>query len=227
MGREGVLADAAIIAAKDLRTEWRSRVGVQQVLPFAVMVLVLFGLALDPDRGVLDDATPGLFWMAVVFSTILAVGRAWGVESTEAAKDNLLLSGLSPSGIFLGKTAALALQLLVLEAVLVVGVLVLYGAQVHDWLLLVGTILPASWGIAAVGSLYGVLATGLRVRETLLPLLVLPVLAPVLIGATRAFEAAFGDRPVDGWPWAGLLALFASAYIAFGAAAFGSLLEDS
>lgn len=222
-----MLRDARIIAGKDLRTEWRTRVGLYQVLPFALMTLVLFGLALDPDRGVLDDVTPGLFWVAVLFASVLAVQRAWAVESTESAKDNLALSGLAPGGIFLGKAAALAVQLLVLEAVLVAGVAVFYDTDLRSWALLGATIVPATAGIAAVGSLYGVLAVGLRVRETLLPLLVLPVLAPVLIGATRAFEAALGDVPSDGWPWAGMLALFALAYLAFGTAAFGSLLEDS
>jgi heme exporter protein B len=73
----------------------------------------------------------------------------------------------------------------------------------------------------------GVLAAGLRVRETILPILLLPVLAPVLIGATRAFDDALGAVAVDGWNWLGLLALTAAVYLAFGALAFGVLLEDS
>jgi heme exporter protein B len=67
----------------------------------------------------------------------------------------------------------------------------------------------------------------LRVRETILPILLLPVLAPVLIGATRAFDDALGAVAVDGWNWLGLLALSAVVYVAFGALAFGVLLEDS
>ncbi len=85
----------------------------------------------------------------------------------------------------------------------------------------------ATIGLAAAGTLYGVLAAGLRVRETLLPLLLLPVVAPVLLGATRAFEAALGQSPADGWPWVGLLTTFAVIYVAFGVLAFGSLLEES
>ena len=68
---------------------------------------------------------------------------------------------------------------------------------------------------------------GLRVRDTLLPLLLLPVLAPVLIASTRAFEAALGGDLADGWPWVGLLGVFAAAYLVFGALAFGPLLEES
>ena len=62
---------------------------------------------------------------------------------------------------------------------------------------------------------------------SILPLLLLPVLAPVLIGATRAFEAALGGAPADGWPWCGLLAVFAILYSVAGALAYGTLLEGS
>ena len=71
------------------------------------------------------------------------------------------------------------------------------------------------------------LAAGLRVRDTLLPLLLLPVLAPVLIGSTRAFEAALQADAAKAWPWIGLLTIFALVYVGFGAASFGPLLEES
>jgi heme exporter protein B len=219
--------DALLVAGKDLRVELRTRVGLGQVAPFAVLVLVLFGFALDPDRGVLDAATPGLFWITVLFAAVLAVQRAYAVEAGEGVRDALRLSGLRPSGIFLGKVLAIAAQLVAVEVVLGIGVVVLYGAEASGWLLLVGTALPATAGIAAAGTLYGVLAVGLRVRETLLPLLMLPVLAPVLLGATRAFEAALDGSPADGWPWAGLLALFAVGYLGAGAGLYGLLLEES
>jgi heme exporter protein B len=103
----------------------------------------------------------------------------------------------------------------------------MYGTTLRGWLLLATTCLVATTGVAAAGSLYGVLAAGLRVRETLLPLLLLPILAPVLLGATRAFEAAIAGTPGDGWPWVELLAAFAAIYVAFGVFAFGSLLEES
>jgi heme exporter protein B len=84
-------------------------------------------------------------------------------------------------------------------------------------------------GLAAAGTLYGVLAAGLRVRETLLPLLLLPVVAPVLIAATRASESALTGVALDIAPgdWLRLLAVFAVVYLALGIVAFGPLLEDS
>ena len=219
--------DAAVMAGKDLRLEWRSRVTTNQVAPFALLVLVLFAFALDPDRGVLSRATAGLFWVAVLFSGLLALQRAFAVEAVDGNRDGLRLSGLEPAGIFLGKAGAVALELLALELVLGVGVVVMYGTTLRSWLLLTITCLVATTGVAAAGSLYGVLAAGLRVRETLLPLLLLPILAPVLLGATRSFEAALAGTPSDGWPWVELLVAFAAIYVAFGILAFGSLLEET
>jgi heme exporter protein B len=215
------------MAGKDLRVELRSRVTTQQVAPFAILLLILFGVALDPDRGVLERASSGLFWIAVLFCALLAIQRAFAIESADGGRDALRLSGLDPAGIFLGKALAVAAQLAALEVVLGLGVILLYGAEVTGAALLLVTCVAATIGLAAAGTLYGVVAAGLRVRDTLLPILLLPVLTPVLIGATRAFDAALGGAPSDGWPWCGLLVAFALAYVSVGTLAFGTLLEES
>jgi heme exporter protein B len=219
--------DAALVAGKDLRIELRSRVTLQQVMPFAVLVLILFGVALDPDRGILERASAGLFWVAVLFCALLAIQRAFTIEAADGGRDALRLSGLDPAGVFLGKAAAIAVQLVALEALLAAGVVIMYGTEITGVPLLVATVVAATAGLAAAGTLYGVLAAGLRVRETLLPILLLPVLSPVLIGATKSFEAALGGVAADGWPWCGLLTTFALLYLAFGTLAFGTLLEES
>ena len=219
--------DAAVMAGKDLRIELRSRVATNQVAPFALLVLVLFAFALDPDRGVLARAAAGLFWVAVLFCALLAIQRAFAVEATDGARDNLRLSGLDPAAIFLGKAGAIAAELAALEVILGAGVVVLYNRSLHGPVLLVVTCVLATVGLSAAGTLYGALAAGLRVRETLLPLLLLPVVAPVLLAATRASEAALGGSPGDGWPWVRLLGVFAVIYMAFGVVAFGPLLEES
>ncbi len=219
--------DALLVAGKDLRIEARSRVATNQVAPFAVVVLVLFGFALDPDRGVLARASAGLFWVAVLLSCLLAVQRSFAVEAGDGAGDGLRMSGLDPAGIFLGKAAAVAAQLALLQVVLSAGVVVLYGAELNGATLLVATSVAATVGLAAAGTVYGMLAAGYSVRETLLPLLLMPVVAPVLLSATRAWEAAMGIGVDDGWRWAQLLVVFAMVYLAIGVLAFGSLLEDT
>ncbi len=222
-----MLHDAVLIAEKDLRLEARSRVATNQVAPFALLVLVLFAFALDPARGILSRATAGLFWVAVLFSALLAVQRAFAVEAADGNRDGLRLSSLDPAGIFLGKVAGIGVELLALQVVLAVGVSVFYDAHLHGPAILVATSLLATLGLAAAGSLYGALAAGLRAKESILPLLLLPVVSPVLIAATQAYEAAFAGETADAWPWLGLLTVFAAVYLAVGILAFGSLLEES
>jgi heme exporter protein B len=222
--------DAALVAGKDLRIELRSRVAINQVAPFAVLVLILFGFVLDNARQSTTfqhEAGPGLFWFAVLFCALLAVQRSFAVETNDSARDGLRLSGLDPAGIFLGKAAAVAVELLGLEVILLVGMVVLYGVSLSGAALLVVSALAATIGLAACGTVYGVMAAGLRVRETLLPLLIIPVVAPVMIGATGAWGAALGLTADDGWKWVALLISFAVIYLAVGVLAFGPLLEES
>ena len=218
--------DALLVAGKDLRIEARSRVVVNQVAPFAVLVLLLFAFALGPDRTSLARAAPGLFWVAVLFVALLSVQRSSSVEAGEGTRDGLRLSGIDPAGVFLGKAAAVALQLLLLEVLLTGGVLLLFGVTVRSPAVLVGSALAGTAGLSAVGVLYGALSSGLRVRETLLPFLLLPVVAPVLLAGTRAWAIAFGTSTrTAGDPWMGLLVVFAAVYLALGVVVYGTLQE--
>ncbi|CAB4363608.1 MAG: hypothetical protein F2681_06560 [Actinobacteria bacterium] len=221
---------ARLVAAKDLRVEWRSRVLINQVLPFATLVMVMFAFALDNDQ-TLTRVAPGLVWLATMFSLLVVVQRSFAVETADGALDALQVAGVRPAGIFLGKSLALLAQLAVLELVLMGAAVVLYRTELHAGgvVLLVTTYVAATTGLAFVGTLYGGLAAGAKGRETLLPLLMLPVVAPVLIGATRATEAALGTEgatPSDGWPWIGLLILFAALFGVGGTMAFGSLIDE-
>ena len=217
--------DALLVAGKDLRIEMRSRVTTNQVAPYAVLILLLFGFAFNQEKSVLDQAAPGLFWIAVLLCALLAVTRSFAVEAADGARDGLRLSGLDPAGVFLGKSAAVAVELVGLELLLGVGIVVLFGTHFSGWLLLLLTCAAATVGFAASGTVYGVMSAGLRVRETLLPLLMLPVLAPVLLGATQAWRTALGISGADGWRWLILLGTFAVLYTALGILGFGTLLE--
>ncbi len=221
---------ARLIAAKDLRIERRSRVITDQVLPFAGVTMVIFAFALDSDA-VLERVAPGLVWLATMFSLLVLVQRSFSIETDDGALDAMRVAGVDARAIFLGKAISLGVQLLVLEVILLGAAIVLYGQSVplDGLVLLVATLLAATCGLASVGTLYGGLAAGIRGRETLLPLLTLPAVAPVLIGATRAVEAALGTAGAvvsDGWPWVGLLTVFAVAFGVGGSLAFGPLIDE-
>ena len=219
--------DALVVAGKDLRIEARSKVAVNQLGPYALVVLLIFGFAFDQDRPLLVQAAPGLFWVAVVFSGLLAVQRSLVVESSDGAVDNLRLSRLEPAGIFLGKMAAVALQLMVLELLLAAGIVVLFHSELAGAGLLSASAVASTVGVAGAGVAYAAVSVGLRVRETLLPLLLVPVLAPIVLSATEAWRSALGLSSADGWRWFGLLACFAAVYLAGGVMCFGSLMEET
>jgi heme exporter protein B len=220
--------DAVLVAGKDLRIEARSRVALSQVAPFGIVSLALFAFALGPDRATMAKGAPGLFWVAVLFCTVLAVQRSVSVESADGARDGLRLSGIDPAGLFLGKAAAVGAQLVVLEAVLAAGVVLLYGARIQvPWMIAVSCVL-GTVGLAVTGTLYGALSSGLRVRETLLPLLLLPIVAPVLLAGTRIWQAAMsGGTPSDGTQWLRLLVVFDAVYLAVGVVLFGPIQETA
>jgi heme exporter protein B len=217
--------DALLVAGKDLRIELRSRVALWQVLPVAVLSLVLYAFALGPDRSSLAAAAPGLYWLAVLFSTVLATQRSMAIESGEGTRDGLRASGIDPAGLFLGKAAAVAAELAGVQLVLWAAMTLLFGVHVRvGWLAAVACVL-ATVGLACAGVLYGALSAGLRVRETLLPLLVLPVLAPVLLGASRAWSGALSGSVAAGASWLRILGPFAAVYLVVGTVLYGPLLE--
>ena len=222
----GMVRGAWLVGTKDLRVEWESRVTANQVLPFAAVLLLLFAFALDPDSGSLRRAAPGIFWACVLLSSVLAASRSASVEVENGALDALRLSGIDAGSVFLGKTLAVAAQLVALEAALLAGLVGVYGFSVENPWLLAGSAVAATVAISAAGVLYGCLAASLRTRDTLLPLLTLPALTPTVLGASRAWDAAQTGAPA-GTRWLQLLTLVAALFVTFGIASYGSLIEEA
>ena len=225
---KGKVVSAVLL--KDLRIELRSRVVTNQVLPFAGLVMVMFAFALDNDD-VLERVAGGLIWLATLFSLFMIVQRSFAIDTADGALDSLRVAGIDLSAVFFGKAIALATKLIALEVVLICGAVLLYRVELsaNGLVLLVTCVLCATSGLAFVGTLYGGLTAGAKGRETLLPLLLLPVVAPVLIAATRATEAAFGSggaQTSEGWAWVGLLTVFAAVFGVGGSLAFGPLIDE-
>jgi heme exporter protein B len=214
-----------LVCGKDLRIEMRTRVLLWQVVPFGVLTLLLFALALGPSASALQRGAPGLLWLAMLFASVLATTRSASIEVPEGTRASIRLLGLDAGGVFLGKAAALAVQLLAIAAVLEVGLAVFF--HVNGARLGIATPLEvcALAALAAVGTLYGALVAGTDVAGTLLPLLVLPALAPVLIAGEKGTAAVLaGGGPGR---WAIILVVMAVAYLAVGTLVYGALEEPA
>jgi heme exporter protein B len=221
------LGQTLTVAGKDLRVEARGRYALAAVLPFAVTLLIAFGLSLGPGRTLLQQAAPGLLWLAVLFASILAFRQAYQAEGEDGAMEGLLLAPIDKAAVFLGKAAAVTLELLVMEAVVVPIVTAMFDLSLGDTpLVLAGAFVLGTIGLAAVGSLFGVLAESPRAREAVFPLLVLPLATPVLVAGVKATELAATGRGGEAGSWLSLLVAFDLVFLGVGMLVFGYLLED-
>jgi heme exporter protein B len=227
----GFRADAAVvwqIARKDALSELRGRQAAGSTLFFAGLVLLLFGFALGPDSRRLTEAAPGLVWLAIVFGSLLTVGRLHQLEAEDGALEELARYPVERYAIFLGKALAGFAALLVLGGVLLPLVAILYGIDLAAaWPALLVTLLLGAIGLAAVGTFYAGVTVRMQAREVMLPLLMLPIVAPLLLAAVKATAAALlGDPLGDLAAWLQLLAAFDVVMLVAGAATYGYLLEE-
>jgi heme exporter protein B len=219
---------AMAIARKDALSELRGRHATVSTLFFAALVLLLFGFALGPDSRRLTEAAPGLLWLAIVFAGLLAVGRLHLVETEDGALEQLALYPVERRAIYAGKALAGAGAMLVLGGVLLPAVAILYGIDLSAAALpLLATLLLGTIGFAAVGTFYAGLTVRMRAREVMLPLLMLPVVAPLLLAAVQATSAALAGDPFGELAsWLQLLVVFDVVMVIAGAATYRFLLEE-
>jgi heme exporter protein B len=175
------LGDVAALTRKDLLVELRSRDTVPAMLLFVVSALVVFHFALSEDAS--RFAAAGMLWIALLFTALLALVRAFVAEREGAVIDGLLLAPCDRSAIWLGKTLSVFAFLALAEAVALPAFALFY--EPVTWELIAGVAL-ANAGIASVGTLLGAMAAAARARELLLPLLFLPLAIPIVVGGVGA-----------------------------------------
>jgi len=182
-------ADVAALTGKDLRVELRAQDTLPAMLLFVLSTLVVFHFALP--AGTAEDAAYGLLWVAIVFTALLGLARAWVPEQEHGVLDGLVLAPCDRSAIWLGKTLATLAFLLAVQIVAVPAFIVFFAPL--DATALAGVLL-ADLGICAVGSLMAAMAAAGRSREVLLPLLVLPLAIPLVIGGVGSAVSPEGGR---------------------------------
>lgn len=181
---------------KDLVIEARTRELVTSMSLVAFLVLVILSLALGPSPRLAAAAAPGILWVTVAFAATLGLARAHTLEQERAALQGVLLTPCSRATLYLGKFGANLCFILALQAVAVGAFAVLFTADIvrhAGWLALplgLGAV-----GFTAVGTLLGAMATATRLREVLLPILLLPVVLPVIILSLAGISAVLAGAP--------------------------------
>jgi heme exporter protein B len=218
---------ARILLTKELRLEFRSRELLSATIIFALVVVVLFSFAFDPTATESRRYGPGLLWIAFLFAGSLMLNPSFSREQSNDTLDALRLAPISPFAILLGKMLANFIFMSVAELVLVPIFAVLYNlslAGIVTRLILVlalGTI-----GLTVTGTVFAAVSAQARMRELLLPLLLLPILTPLLIASVESTASLFQEQPALDRTWVAFLAGFDIVFITASWLLSDFLLQD-
>jgi heme exporter protein B len=205
------LADVGALARKDLLLELRARDTLPAMLLFVLSTLVVFHFVLPGNPSAL--ASKGMLWVAIVFTALLGLARAFAAEREQGVIDGLVLAPSDRSAIWLGKAISL-LVFLGLAEILALPAFALFFSGVNG--ATIAGVALADLGIAAVGTLLAGMSAASRARELLLPLLFLPLAIPIVIGGVGASVALHPAK------YLGFLALYDAifALVAWGSFEF-------
>lgn len=214
------------VLRKDLRNEMRTRQILASTVVFAMLVLLTFNFSFDL-RGVdLVTLAPGVLWITFIFSGILGLGRVFVSEHDANAFEALILAPVDRGLIFLAKWTVSLLLLLLTELVTLVIFSAVFNINVFSPLILLDIFLGTA-GFSAIGTSLAVVAFNSRAREVMLPLLMLPLVVPVVIGSVRVTSLVLTpDLGGGAVAWLNLLAAFDILFLAVCYYSFGFLLED-
>ncbi len=200
---------ASIILAKELRLELRTRELLTGTVIFALIVVVLFSYAFDPTAAESRRYGPGLLWIAFLFAGSLMLHPSFAREQTNETLDALRLAPISNFAILLGKIWANFIFLAVAELILVPVFSVLYNISLSGIVgRLVLVLALGTLGLVIAGTVFAAISAHSRMRELMLPLLLLPILAPLLVAAVEATGSLLADTPVLDRTWVTFLGAF-------------------
>ncbi len=212
---------------KEMLLLWHTRAQAIAVFVFGATALLLFSFAIGPNAASLRQYAAGFLWLGLLLSSTLTLSESFHAEMENRALEGLLLLPVSPRALYYGKALANTMQLVLLGIVLVPVMVVLYDAGTTRIPMLLLIILLGCAGISAPGTLYSAMTSQARAKQTLLPLLLFPLIVPVLLAAVKATSLSIlGDPMEQGRSWVALLIAFNGIYWSLCGLLFDRVVED-
>jgi heme exporter protein B len=205
------------ITWKDIISEFRAREIIISVLVFTLLVIIIFNFAFGNTSEAMDLAAPGMLWVTFAFAGVLSLNRSFILEREEGCMEGLMVSPVSREVIYAGKLLASLVFMLVIEIIALPAFAFFFNLKLLTPVIISITFLTTI-GFVACGTLFSALAVKTRARELVLPILFLPIIVPVIIGAVKATSLA-----LDGQSWgsmAGWLEIIAAFDVIFLAVSF-------
>jgi len=217
----GVLA----VLRKDLRIEWRTKESLAGFVVLGVLLVVVFSVAFDPTPEQAPRLAPSVLWATFVFTGLLGIQRGFVLERENDCLGGVLASPLDPAALYLGKLASNVVLLGVMQAIVLPLVAVLLHVEVGKVLPLLLLVLAlGNVGFAALATLFAAMTVRARSREVMLPVLLLPLLVPVLVGGVKATDAALRGGPSVAA--LGVLVAFDAIFVVAGVLLFEQVVRD-
>jgi heme exporter protein B len=202
-------SNTAVLLGKELRTEFRSRELLTTTVVFILVVIVLFSFTFEPTSSESRRFGGGLLWLAFLFAASLMLQPCFLREQNNDTLSSLRLTVSDPFAIFLAKVSANTLFLVLTELLMLPIFAVLYNVPILPslhWLVLV--LFLGSLGVSLAGTALSAISAQVRMRELMLPLLLLPLLTPILVASTEVTVGLLDPKPFMQWKGIGFLAIF-------------------
>jgi len=212
---------------KELLLQWRTRAQFMAVFVFGAAALLLFSFAVGPIADALRQFSAGFLWLGLLLSSTLTLAESYHAEMENRALEGLLLLPADPRALYYAKAIANWLQLILLGCALVPVMVVLYDAGTTRLFSLLLVIVLGTAGLSAPGTLYAAMTAQVRSRQTLLPLLLFPLIVPALLAAVKATSLlVLGDPMRQSGSWIGLLCAFDAIYWSLCGLLYGRVVEE-
>jgi heme exporter protein B len=215
------------IAAKDLRSELRTKEALNASVAFSIVILVLFSFIFDSSSEEFRDFTGGLLWMVFTFAGALVLNRSFARETPNDCLDGLLAAPLPPSALFVGKALANFVLLFTVALISLPVFGLFYDVRWTPvfWPLML-VIALGTWGLTVIGTAFSALTVNLRLRELMLPTLVFPLMIPALVAAMTLTTDLLSGTPIAGnnLIWIRVLVAFDFIFTAIAATMIDSVL---
>ncbi|HEX6095869.1 MAG TPA: heme exporter protein CcmB [Thermoanaerobaculia bacterium] len=212
---------------KEVLLQWRTKSEMVAVFVFGAAALLLFSFAVGPVADALRQFSAGFLWLALLLSSTLTLSESFHTEMEHRALEGLLLLPASPGDFYYGKALANWLRLFVLGVALVPVMVVLYDAGTLRIAELLLVIALGAAGLSAPGTLYAAMTAQLKAKQTLLPLLLFPLIVPALLASVKATSLLLlGDPMGQARSWILLLIAFDAIYWSLCGLLFGRVVEE-
>ena len=223
-----MIAQTIGVLAKELLIEWRDRSRVSGLFFFGLAILLMVAFA-SPSEGALRDQAAGTLWVGLLLASTRALDQAYAIEMEHDAMEAMVLWPVDPRAVFYGKAIANSLLLTTVAIGLVPLLFAMYDVQLRgDPLMLLGFLVLGCAGLAAPGTLYGLVTAQARGSSVLLPLLLFPLVVPCILAAAKGTGVVLeGDPMGQGDSWLALLGAFNALHWSLSGGLYGRIAEDT